>query len=522
MVVLRKPNRGRRAKPVTLPAPIGGLNGRDAFSEMPPNDAFRLDNWFPHNTSVDTRGGSLNYATGMPGAVESVETYTGAAGAKMLAFSAGSIYNISLGGAVGAALVSGKTSNKVTTAMFSNAGAQFLLIYTGADTPMSYDGAAIANLAITGVTGSVTTMHSPMSFKGRMYIAQTGQLGFYYLGVGAIQGAASFFDLQQQCLKGGELAAMVSFSEDSGNGPQDYAIFVTSEGEYLVYSGTDPSSALAWSLVGRYYGPPPIGKKGWFKFRADPYFITEEGILSFTEIRKSGETAGNTEYMTDKLGSLFKDAVTYSGTHGWCGLIYPRGNALYINIPRSGATNGTYTQFVMNTKGNAWCQYTDWNALCWTLFNKRAYFGTYDGRVVLADTGFSDNGMEIKAVARQAWNTFDDQYGMGEADKHFHTVSFSMAADGTPAISCSLNVNFEDDQPQFATPIVAASGSDWDTADWDTADWAGSASTQNITVSVGKLGYTASPWMQAVSTAATIKWFATRIILEKTNGVLLQ
>lgn len=526
MVKVRQPNRARRAMPVTLSAPTGGLNGRDAYTDMPPNDAFRLDNWFPSNTSVDTRGGSADFATGMPGAVESVEVYTGGAGSKMLAFSDGDIYDVSLGGAVGAAIATGKVSNKVTTAMFSNAGSQFLLIYTGADAPMSYDGTTITDLVITGLTGSQDTLHSPMAFKGRMYIAQTGQLGFYYLAVGAIQGAASFFDLQQQSLKGGYTAAMVSFSEDSGAGPQDYAIFVSSEGEYIVYGGTDPSSAAAWSLVGRYYGPPPIGKKGWFRFRSDVYFITEEGIVSFSEIRKNGEAAGNTvddsSFLTDKLGNLFKDAVTYQGTHGWCGMMYPRGNALYINVPRSGATSGEYTQFVMNTKGNKWCQYTDWDALCWTLFDRRAYFGTYDGRVVLADEGFTDNDAEIRCVARQAWNTFDDENGMGEADKHFHAVSFAMSADGQPAIACQLNVNFEDDQPQYSTPTAPAVGATWDLADWDAEFWSGAASTQNITVPVGKLGYIASPWMQAVSTAATIKWYATRIILEKTAGVLFQ
>lgn len=523
MVQLRRPNRARRSIPVTLTAPTGGLNGRDAYTDMPRDHAFRLDNWFPNNTSVDTRGGSLTFATGMPGPVESLEVYTGGAGSKMLAFSNGGIYNVTLGGAVGAALASGKTSNRVTTAMFSNGGNQFLLIYTGADQPMSYDGTTLANITITGMTGSQNTLHSPMAFKGRVFLCQQGQLGFYYLAIGAIQGAASYFDLTQQCLKGGSLATQVSYSQESmGSGPQDYAVFVTTEGEYIMYAGTDPSAAATWALVGRYYGPPPIGKKGWFKFRSDVYFITEEGIISFTEIRRYGQEDRDAEYLSGKLGTLFKDALTYQTTHGWCGMIYPRGAALIVNIPRTSATSGEYTQFVMNTKNDAWCQYTDWDALCWALFNRRAYFGTNDGRVVLADEGFTDNGAEIKAVARQAWNTFDDDEGMGEADKHFHAISFAMSADGAPAISCSLNVNFEDDQPMFSTPTTPSAGAAWDTTDWDTDYWAGMAQTQNITVPVGKLGYIASAWMQAVSTAATIKWFASRIVLEKTAGVLFQ
>ena len=523
MVQLRKPNRGRRAVPVTLSAPTGGLNGRDSFTDMPPTDAFVMDNWFPYNTSVDTRGGCAEFSTGLPAAVESLEVYTGAAGAKMLAFSNGGIYDVTAGGAVGAALASGKTSNKVTSAMFSNAGSQFLLIYSGADQPLSYDGTTLTGLTITGMTGSQNTLHSPHAFKGRMFLAQADEIGFYYLAVGAIQGAASYFDLQQQALKGGALAAITSVSQDSGNGPEDYALFVTTEGEYILYSGTDPSNAATWALAGRYYGPAPIGKKGWFKFRSDVYFITEEGILSFTQIRQMGEENADAQYLTSKLGRLFVDQTRdYKDVHGWCGIIYPRGTALYINMPLTPTTSGQYCQYVMNTNTNAWTRYTGWNGICWALLSGRAYYGTYDGRVMLADDGFTDDDDEIVAVCRQAWNSFDDENGMGEADKHFHQASFAMSADGTPALSCALNVNFEDDRPGAATAIATSSEAVWDLAEWDTDSWAGTQVTTTVPVPVGKIGYIASLWVQAAWRASSVRWYATRIILEKTKGVLLQ
>jgi hypothetical protein len=518
----RPPNRGRRSQPVTLSAPTGGLNGRDAYTDMSPNDAFRLDNWIPNNTSVDTRGGSKDFADGAAGAVESLEVYTGGVGSKMLAFGAGSIYDATNPGAVGTALATGKTSNRVTTAMFANTGNQFLLIFSGADQPLSYDGTTLTGLTITGA-GLQDTLHSPMAFKGRVYLAQQGKLGFYYLGLGAIQGAASYFDLAEQSLKGGSLATIASYSQESmGTGPQDYAVFVTTEGEYIMYAGYDPANAANWEIVGRYFGPPPIGRKCWFRFRSDLYFITQEGVLSLTQIRQMGDENSDTQYLTGKLGKLFADQTRYATTHGWCGVIYPRGNALYLNVPLSSGMNGKYTQFVMNTNSNAWCQFKGWDAVSWALFNGRAYFGTYDGRVVLADEGYTDNGAEIRCVARQAWNTFDDQEGMGEYDKHFHGITFAMQADGKPAISCALNVNFEDDAPVFGTAITPPTGAAWDVTAWDSALWAGAAQVQNISVSVGKIGYIASAWMQAVSTAASIRWFASRIILEKTTGMLLQ
>lgn len=525
MVSKRKVNRARRAIPVTQPAPLGGLNGRDALAEMPITDAFVLDNFFPNNTSVDTRGGCLDFATGAGAAVESIEVYTGAAGSKLLAFAGGDVFDVTTGGAFPAALASGKVSSQVTSCMFSNAGSQFLIIYSGADAPMSYDGTTLSVLAITGVTGSQNSLLGAIAFKGRMYLYQNDMLGFYYLAVGAIQGAASYFDLEQQSLKGGKIVAICSVSQNiTGINPQDYMLFVTSEGEYIMYAGTDPSNAATWSLVGRYLGPAPIGKKGWFNFRSDVFFITEEGIISFSEIRQSGEGADTTQYLSTKLGRAYNDLTTYSDTFGWSAILYPRGNAIYVNVPMSGSETGDYCQFVMNTNTNAWARYIGWDSLCWAWFNRLPYYGTLDGRVVLADTGFTDNGMQIVGSARQAWSTFDGDgsQGVGEADKQFHFAAFAIQAEGSPAIACALDVNFEDDPPASASPTSDVEGASWDTATWDVDSWAGSSTTQNVTVPVGKVGYIASLWFQAVSTASTVRWFATRVILEKLAEVLLQ
>lgn len=521
----RPPNRGRRAAPVTLSAPTGGLNGRDSFTDMPPNDAFQLDNWFPNLTSVDTRGGSLTYSTGLPAAVESLEVYTGAAGSQLLAFSDGAVYNATAGGAIGSSLISGLNSNLSTSCMFSNAGAQFLLMYTGADAPMSYDGTTLNALTITGLNAGTTQdqIFSGQAFKGRMFLAQYGQLGFYYLAVGAIQGAASYFDLSQQSILGGTLATITAVSQtNDGVGPQDYTLFVTSEGEYILYGGTDPSNAATWSLIGRYYGPPPIGKKAWFKFRSDVYFITEEGVMSFSQIVQTAEEGLDTESITAKLGRQYTDAAIYDTTQGWCGFIYPRGQALMVNVPLALNTDGGYQQFVMNTNSNAWCRYLKWDALCWGLFNRRAYFGTIDGRIVLADEGFTDDGAQVQAVGRQAWNTFDNDQGMGDADKQFHFATLAMQADGAPAIALSLNTNYEDDQPIYLTDVVGSTGAEWDIATWDVDEWAGGPGTRTITIPIGKLGYIASLWMQAASSVSGIRWFATRIILEISKEVLLQ
>ena len=56
----------------SVPAPVGGLNLRDAVANMEATDAVILTNFFPDRTSVRLRYGYTNYSTGYPAAVESL------------------------------------------------------------------------------------------------------------------------------------------------------------------------------------------------------------------------------------------------------------------------------------------------------------------------------------------------------------------------------------------------------------------------------------------------------------------
>jgi len=518
-----KVNRARKSMPFTMPAPVGGLNGRDGLADMPAKDAFVLDNWIPNNTTVDTRGGSANWVTGVGAPVESLEVFAGGAASKLLAFGNGSVYDVSLTGALGAAIKSGRVGNKVSSCMFSNAGAQYLMGCTGSDVMFAYDGTTWTDTTITGLTGLATTLTGVFAFKGqRLFLVQKNQLGFYYLGVGAIQGAAAYFDLSQVCRRGGYLIGIASYSaESSGSTPADYVVFMTSEGEYVVYTGTDPSNAATWALVGRYYSSPPIGRKGWFNFRSDLFIICDEGIIAFSEIRTNGESGKDIEYVSAKLGTALAQYMVNNATHGWSGISYPRGNLLIVNVPTAATTAGEYVQFAMNTDTNAWCRFTKWNGLCFAVFNRRLFFGTSDGRIVLADEGNKDLSLDIICDARQAFNYFDDGHGSGDADKHFHFATFIVQADGTPALASSLCVNWEDDQPTLTTTGLDASGAQWDVSSWDVTDWAGSGATQQLTVPYGKIGYVASPWLRASTLGSGLKWFATRVVAEKLNGLIL-
>lgn len=527
-MALKPPMRKRRSEAVTLPAPVGGLNGRDGYPDMPPTDAFVMDNWFPGGTSVDTRSGSMDYVTGITSAVESLEVFaandptSSSVPSKLLAFAGGNIYDVSNAGPVSAPLMTGRASNRITSVMFGNAGGLRLMLYSGADQPLMYDGTTLTPLVITGVTGSPNTLHSPMSYAGRLYMAQTGQLGFYYLDVGAVQGVAHYYDLSEWCQKGGYLLTMTTYSYELRDGSTtDYALFITSEGEYIMYYGYDPSDPNNWQLAARYIGSVPIGLKGVFKFRGDIYLVTETGILTFSQIRQLGIDNENQQFLTAKLARLYYDYTPYRSTYGWQVVIYPNGPYLLVNIPTSSVISGPYIQYVMNTNTDAWCRFTGWDSICWALFNRNIYFGTYDGCITLANTGDADNGTPITANCRQAWNEFPDGSPLDGFDKHWHFATLVMQSDGTPPVSMSINVNYQDDPPIPINAPVFNPGAVWDVATWDVDYWAGTGQPQNLMVPVGKLGYTLSPWILGVTLGTGLRWYATRLVFEKTQGILV-
>jgi len=157
-------NLAARAQPssvtFSLPAPIGGLNARDGIGMMPPTDAVKLENWFPTPSTVDLRGGSSNWATGLVNNVETLAAYGGLTGNKLLAAADGNIFDVSTQGAVGAALWTGQSNSRWQHVNFGSTAAngQFLYLANGTDLPLLYDGTQIQVIASTATALTISSI----------------------------------------------------------------------------------------------------------------------------------------------------------------------------------------------------------------------------------------------------------------------------------------------------------------------------------------------------------------------------
>lgn len=496
--------RGRAARAATantksLPAPIGGWNVRDTLADMESTDAVILDNLFPTASEVILREGSAAHVTGVSGAVNTLAVYNSPTANKMFGAAGADIYDMTNPGAVGAAVVTGQTSDQWQHVNVSTPGGHFMLMANGSDLMQMYDGSTWTNPAITGVaTSSIIALNV---FKERVWMVEKGSMKIWYLPVKSIAGAASALDFSSIFTLGGYLEAMGTWSLDAGQGLDDYAAFVTSQGEVAVYKGTDPASASTWALVGVFIIGAPIGRRCLTKYGGDMLMISRDGLLPMSKALMSSRV--NTKIaLTDKIQQATSEATTsYGGNFGWQTILYPSKNALLMNVPISATESH---QYAMNTITGAWCRFTGWNATCWARFNDLIYFGT-SGGVNLAWFGQSDNGTNINSEALQAFHYFGDG---GRVDL-FTMVRLILSTNGDVGVSVGVNVDFDVSAPVSIPNFSPSDAALWDSALWDVGLWGGDYVIKKDWVSVNAYGKCAAVHIKTVSQGLKLKWAAT-------------
>jgi hypothetical protein len=503
-----------RANVASLPAPVGGWNARDSLANMAPTDAVQLVNFFPSVSNVNLRGGYTKHATGLPDDVETLMTYAGGATDELWAISDGGIYDVTSAGAVGAAAVSSLTNSRWEYTNVTTAGGNYLYAANGVDKPLLYDGSiwtaidAVSSPAITGVT--TTTLTQPTLFKNRMWFIQKDTLKAWYLPTSSIGGAAQVLDLSAVARLGGTLIAMAAWTIDAGYGVDDNLVFITDQGEVIVYRGTDPASASTWALIGIWIVGSPIGNRCLMKYGGDLLVLTLDGLIPLASALQSSRLDPQVA-LSDKIQGAFAAAASaYGSNFGWCLLYNPKNNALIVNVPVS---DGAQEQFVMNNITKAWCKFTGWNAFHFALLNDEPYWGgaTFVAKAWTTGTlGYTDDTSNIFGQVLQAFNYFETR----GVKKIFTRARPAIFSNGTPSITVGINVDFniqDNVAPlSFTPPTVGV----WDVGLWDTAVWGSDLEIQNNWQGVTGVGYCGAIQLQSSSNKLNIQWASTDVVYQ--------
>lgn len=500
----------------SLPAPVGGWNARDSLANMAPTDAVTLNNLFPGVSSVSLRGGYVKHATGMTGQIESLLVYNAATVDKMFAAVGGNIFEVTTAGAVGAAKVAGLSNSRWEFTNITTSGGGYLYAANGADKPLLFDGTTWTPIdgastpAITGVT--TTSLIQPTLFKNRMWFIQKDTLKAWYLPTASVGGAAQVLDLSSVAHLGGTLIAMASWTIDAGYGVDDNLVFITDQGEVIVYRGTDPSSASTWALIGVWIVGAPISRRCLQKYGGDLLILTLDGLIPFASALQSSRLDPQVS-LSDKIQGAFAAAArAYKNSFGWALLYNPLNNALMVNIPTG--TSGQ-EQFVMNNITKAWCKFTGWNANCFALLNDKPYFGG-DGYVAECWTtssgsgGYNDDGIAISTQALQAFNYFETRGVI----KYFTRGRPTIYSNGQPTINIGMNVDFQTNADLGALSFVATQYGLWDVGLWNQAVWGADVIITNNFVGIQGIGYCGGLVFNSSSKNVSLEWASTDVVYQ--------
>ena len=464
-------NRRQQAFPLPIPAPVGGLNTRDALAAMPPGDASVMLNVFPYADRVETRAGYTTFATAAttdPGggllAVEGFRTLmewaakgsTQALGAYYWGENVAGvvktrlrIYLINDNGtltnsreAVTLASTNTLSSLGEWTQFTAASGTSYLVIpvtiNNGAETftPQAYDGTNWTAPAITGVPAGTAGSHS---HQGRLWFygsvdttnAPKG-LSAWYLPTGAIAGAATGFNIGPYASKGGTIVSMRTWTADGGTGgSDDRAVFVTDQGQAVIYAGTDPATSATWALVGVFdIGRPassfPYVGSGalpaWvtrdavaMKYGADLLLLLDDGVSTASGVL-GGREPGKDYSISSKIRPSFTDAALSSArARPWKMVFLPTRRQLIATLaatitytsPPSGIATSKVTSctwFVMNTETGAWTQFDSMNVLDARPYEDHLYFIDGGSSVYKYGSATDDSGADMVFDVRQAYN----------------------------------------------------------------------------------------------------------------------
>ena len=516
----RRVNRGNKSGNYNLPAPIGGLNACDSLDLMAETDAIVMDNYIPGETKVALRKGFTRYVTTGTPIRTLVEFKAESGNNQFFAFDDNSVWDIT--SAAAPQKVEGREykNGQWQTTQFKNR----LFAVNGEDAPQTYylddEGNGVwADAEFSGTNLIPEALVNVASSKQRLWFVEKGSMKVWYSeNVSEIKGNLLSFDMTTVARDGGYLVAVASWTQDGGAGMDDLTVFLTSEGEALVYAGSNPNSADGWMLKGCYRIARPIGYRCVMQYQGDIVVITEDGYLPLSKALPLESANSSQIAFSNKIRGMVLERVANGRTKfGWQSIIYSRGGYAIFNVPY----NQTFEQHVINLSTGAWCRFTGIKAYCWGLYQTRAYFGTIDG-VMLFDEGYADDKLHIEGHIEQAFNRLGS-YNLKKVQLlNPRTKSFNPYA-----LTIYTNTDFSSQTQDYVENIGQAGQTKWNNVKWSSkahpsgVRWAvldGSIRSQWIANSA--TGFKFSLVFQTKTRGNSIEWYETNLRFEVGSGFL--
>jgi hypothetical protein len=526
----------QRSKAFHLTAPVGGINTVSPASSMDAKDCLYLFNLIPFQYGLRVRSGwhehvtNVGVSTPIPDLYQDcsplmfylcgtlggarIGAWTGISnpGVRTLLSFAGSndkglqdrlfactregIYDVSVSSAAPSLMhtfaVQDLTSGKGVGTAFTNVAGEHMFAYC--DETNGYylyresTNAWTKVLEGSGTDGSTikgadpTTFRYVMSWKNRLWFATANSATAFYLPVGQFAGIIDNNDVQaggsvnfgSRFKYGGNLVGLWNWTVDGGQGIDDHLVGISSSGDVVIYTGTDPAIPGEFGLKGVWWvGPVPPGRKIASAFGGDLFILALIGCVPLSKLVAGYMIRDPNIYATAKIANLFNVLMTERGDlGGWEINMHPTDNMLYISVPASPAKVQEVLAMSMASKG--WSRLIGIPMTTMETWRGKLYFGTADSRVCVNEGYVDGDTLDHSTMWEIEFSLLTSFQGLGSSQKkRIHMIRPFFMTDGTnPGYSVESRWDFDISAvPSMSVPADLMETSVWNTGVWNVNHW---------------------------------------------------
>jgi hypothetical protein len=244
---------------------------------------------------------------------------------------------------------------------------------------------------ITGPIGSRVQWGQALGhvwkYRNRLFFIETASMQAWYLDINAIGGVLKLIPLAGAASRGGNLLFGASWSLDAGDGLDEKCLFVTTLGEVLIFTGSNPGDPQNWRQQGRYQLSAPMGMNAHMQVGGDMLIATVDGVIPLSQAITKDAGQLELAMLTRTIKPLWRNEVANKRISPWTLKKWDEYGAIFVAVP--GGNPGNQYCLLANNATGAWGRFLGWDATCFLRLRGDMFFGTQDGLIMQADrTGY--------------------------------------------------------------------------------------------------------------------------------------
>ena len=513
-------------------SPNGGLDLTQPLPGGDPSFAARLENLIPRVWGCEMRAGYFRWCYGAGGEVRTLMSYfppSAAGGTRLFAgISTGDVFDVTAPTDLSSVppeftTTDGDVDGEWYWVNYSNTAGNFLLMVCAGAGYWAFDGSTWTQITEGTATGQIEGIN-PDQFsyifvwKNRIWFLQRDTSRAWYLPIGQIAGKATEFDFGPLLPHGGSLQVGVNWTMDGGDGMDDNLVLISSQGDVLVYKGTDPDEASTFSVVGLcYIGRVPGGRRFTSQYSSDLAIVCERGVVFMSELMR-GQGFFQNATLALRVNTELARRVSESLRNPYWEVRYlPEVQLIIVNTP---VRAGSQLQWGFEVNAKSWFNISGMPMVTILPFDGQTFFGDLNGNVWRAFSGDSDGavdgepGKDLEGVCL----TMFQPLGEGMRKKRFLMAKPSFIASTAPSVKVAMNSQWDFGAPTSAPSYSKGGDALWDVGLWDQTYWSGAQNTYEAWVGVTGLGNYGALALRVRGRAGTI--FASWTALVEQGGIL--